>query len=332
MRGRSILSLEDLSREEIETLLDIADRFGRDGIPPARAGRVVCGLFFNPSLRTRTSLEVAAAALGAQCVTHDVGRGVWDLEVRDGAVMDGDKPEHVRDAVGKFLSGVVDLLGVRCFGDFARPWDEVRGEATLQAIVRCSGVPVVNLESALFHPMQSLADLLVLRRHLKGERAGHTVAVTWANHPKPTPMAVTNSALLAFSAAGYRVRLVHPPGFELDPEIVARARELAGERLTLHLDMDEGLRGASVIYAKEWGAIPAYGNPAGDRELRARHRDWIVDERRQSLGAPGAFMHCLPVRRNVVVTDGVIDGPNSWVAEQSRSRVLVQAAVLHELL
>lgn len=332
MKGRSILSLEDLAPAEIAALLDLAERFASDGIPAARPGKVVCGLFFNPSLRTRTALEVAAAALGATCVSHDVGKGVWDLEVRDGAVMDGDKPEHVRDAVGKFLSGVVDLIGIRCFADLGRPWSEVRREETLHAVARASAVPVVNLESALFHPMQSLADLLVLRRHLRRAPESHTVAVTWARHPKPTPMAVTNSALLAFCAAGYRVRLVHPPGFELDEEILARAGELAGGRLTHHRSMEEGLRDAEVIYAKEWGAISAYAAPGGDRALRERHADWTVDERRQALGRPGAFMHCLPVRRNVVVTDGVIDGPHSWVAEQARSRVLVQAAVLHELL
>jgi len=310
VKGRSILSLEDLSASELDRLLDLAARFRDEGIPAARPGRFVCGLFFDPSLRTRTSLEIAATSLGAHCITHDVGSGTWKLESREGAVMDGDKAEHVHDAVGKFLNGVVDCIGVRCFDD----------PEVVAAIHDAATVPVLNLESAHFHPMQGLTDLLVLRNHLRDDPADHEVALTWAYHPRSLPRAVPHTALLAFTRAGYQVRLVHPEGYDLDPEVMARARSHAGERLTVHHDMDEGLRGVQVIYAKSWGA----------RE--GEHKDWIVDARRQALGRPGAFMHCLPVRRNVVVSDEVIDGPHSWVAEQARSRVLTQAAVLHEVL
>jgi N-acetylornithine carbamoyltransferase len=145
-------------------------------------------------------------------------------------------------------------------------------------------------------------------------------------------MAVTNSALLAFVRAGYRVNLTHPEGFELDREIMDHARSVGGDRLRVVHDMDEGVRGARVIYAKSWGAQSEYAGSATPAPDRGALRHWIVDSRRQALGNPGAFMHCLPVRRNVVVTDEVIDGPNSWVAEQARSRVLTQAAVLHEML
>jgi len=331
LKGRSILSLEDLSNAEIEALLDLAAAFGRDGIEGERAGRFVCGLFFNPSLRTRTALEVASVSLGAHCTIHDVGQGVWKLETLDGAVMDGDRSEHVRDAVGKFLSGVYDCLGVRCFADFQQSFAENRRDAVLHAVAAASSVPVINLESALFHPMQGLADLLVLRNHLQGDREEHAIALTWAWHPRPLPMAVAHTALLGFLRGGYRVRLVHPEGFDLDPEVMTRAREVAGDRLSVHHDMDEGLAGARVIYAKSWGAQAEYAGGAGPSPREGR-RDWIVDGRRQALARPGAFLHCLPVRRNVVVTDEVIDGPHSWVAEQARSRVLTQAAVLHEVL
>jgi len=180
--------------------------------------------------------------------------------------------------------------------------------------------------------MQALADLLVLRNHLQGEPDEHTIALTWAYHPRALPMAVTNSALLAFLRAGYRVNLTHPEGFDLDPDVMEHAQTVGGERLRVVHDMDEGVRGARVIYAKSWGARSEYAGsetPAPDRDAL---RNWIVDSRLQALGNPGAFMHCLPVRRNVVVTDEVIDGRNSWVAEQARSRVLTQAAVLHEML
>ena len=315
MNERSILSLENLTLGEIDHLLHLAGTFRDEGIPDAHPGRFVYGLFFNPSLRTRTSLEIATASLGAHCVIHDVGRETWSLEHKDGAVMDGDKSEHVRDAVGKFLSGAVDCLGVRNFED----------HELVAAIAEASAVPVINLETSIAHPMQGLSDLLVLRNHLKGAPSDHTVALTWAYHPKPLPAAVANTALLAFCKAGYRVKLVHPEGYDLNSMFATRAKEYAGDRLTVHHDMDEGLAGASVIYAKSWGAASGAPSPI-------EHRGGIVDERRRALGNPGAFMHCLPVRRNVVVSDAVLDGPHSWVAEQARSRVFTQAAVLHELL
>jgi N-acetylornithine carbamoyltransferase len=324
----SILTLEDLSDADLERILELSRRFEADGIPEMHAGKFVCGLFFNASLRTRTALEVASVSLGAHCTTHDVGAGVWKLETEDGAVMDGDRAEHVRDAVGKFLSGVYDVIGVRCFADPALPYEENRRDAVLRAVAEASHVPVINLESALFHPMQALADTLVLKNHLQGAPEDHTVAITWAWHPRPLPMAVPHSALLAFARAGYRVNLVHPEGFDLDPDVMEHAKNHAGDRLTVHHDMDEGLSGARVIYAKSWGARSEYAAEPQREHLR----DWIVDKRRQQLGDPGAFMHCLPVRRNVIVTDDVIDGPHSWVAEQARSRVLTQAAVLHEVL
>ncbi|MHC4549063.1 MAG: N-acetylornithine carbamoyltransferase [Planctomycetota bacterium] len=315
MKGRSLLRLADLSEAEVAHLLALAERFGRDGIPPARPGRFVCGLFFNPSLRTRTALEVAAAALGAHCLVHDVGGNVWKLETRPGAVMDGDAAEHVQDAVGHFLSGAVDCVGVRAFADLERSFEENRADPVLHAVANAAGVPVLNLESAMHHPLQGLGDLLVLQRHRV-----RTVAVTWAYHPRPLPMAVAHTAVSAFVRAGYEVRLVHPEGFGLDPALTQGA--------AIHHDPDQGVRGADVIYAKSWGARAEYG-PAADRTARARHVDWIVDRKRQ---ADAAFMHCLPVRRNVVVTDEVIDGPRSWVAEQAHARILTQAAVLHEVL
>ena len=320
----NILDLGTLSRDKVTHLLDLAERFHVEGIPAARPGKFVAGLFLNPSLRTRTALEVAAMALGAHCVIQDVGTGTWSLETRDGAIMDGDKVEHVRDAVGKFLSSTFDCIGVRAFADLARPYGENRTDAVMRAVAETATVPVISLESAWHHPMQGLADLLTLRRHLDGPPEKKTVAVCWAYHPKPLPMAVANTAVTAFARAGYDIRLVHPEGFELDDDIL---RSAEGRVAVVH-DLDEGVRGADVIYAKSWGARSEYGGPPA----REAYRDWIIDARRQALGAPAAFMHCLPVRRNVVVTDDVIDGPLSWVAEQAHARVLTQAAVLHEVL
>jgi N-acetylornithine carbamoyltransferase len=324
-----VLSLTELAPERIEELLDLADRFRDDGIPVARAGKRVAALFLAPSLRTRTSYQLAVEALGAHCVVHHL-QDAWKIEFGEGVVMDGAAAEHVRDAIG-FLSGVVDCLGVRSFPDLDAAYEEARADAVVRGIRDASGVPVISLESACWHPMQGLADLQVARRRLAGPREEKTVAVTWAYHPRALPMAVPNTAVVAFARAGYRVRLVHPPGFDLDEEVLATARTAAPDRFSVHHDLDEGLTDADVVYAKSWGARSEYG-PGADRAARTEHRGWIIDARRQALGAPAAFMHCLPVRRNVVVADDVIDGPHSWVREQSHARLWTQAAVLHEVL
>ncbi len=328
MKGRSLLDLADYSLEEITHLLDLAERFRSEGIPRAHADKFFCALFFNPSLRTRTSVEIACSRLGIHPIVHNVGAGVWKLETRDGVRMDGDAAEHVRDAVGHFLNRTVHGLGVRCFADPNASWEENRRDQVLRAIAAVSDVPVVNLESATGHPMQGLADLMTLRRKLDGPPEKRTVAVTWAYHPRALPTAVADTALVAFARAGYGVRLIHPPGFELDDEVMLAARRASQGRFSIHHDLDDGLYGVDAIYAKSWGGRGRGGGaPAPDA-----YRDWIIDSRRQALGAPAGFMHCLPVRRNVVVTDDVIDGPLSWVAEQAEARMWTQAAVLHELL
>jgi len=235
----------------------------------------------------------------------------------------------VRDAVGNFLSGAVDCLGVRTFADLSLTWSANRGDPVLRAVADAAKIPVINLESALFHPMQGLGDLLTVRSHLDGPPSDRTIALTWAYHPRPLPMAVVHTALLGFLRAGYLVNLAHPEGFDPDEAILQRARDEGGGRFAVFHEMDPALRGADVVYAKSWGAQGEY---AGGESRREELRDWIVDLRRQALGKPAAFMHCLPVRRNVVVEDEVIDGPYSWVEEQAHNRILTQAAVLHELL
>lgn len=326
----SLLKLSDLSNDEIAHLLALAARFKRDGIPRAREGRVAAGLFFNPSLRTRMSFELASVALGAHCTVQVAGSDTWMLEARDGAVMDGGAQEHVKEAAG-YLSRVVNCIGVRCFPDLSQPYGDNRADPVLHAFARAATVPVVNLESALYHPMQGLGDLLTLEEKLDGPREAKTIAIAWTWHPKALPMSVVNTALLAFARAGYDLRLVHPPGFELDDDVLVEARRSAQGRLRIVHDLDEGLRDAHVVYAKSWGARAEYG-PGADLGARERWRDWIVDGRRQALGAPAAFMHCLPVRRNVVVADEVLDGPHSWVLDQAFNRLPAQAAVLHEVL
>jgi N-acetylornithine carbamoyltransferase len=214
----------------------------------------------------------------------------------------------------------------------------VKTDPVVSAIEKIADVPVINLESALWHPMQGLADLQTMKRRMPGDPGDRKVVLAWAWHPKALPMAVPNSFLLAACGAGYQVTLAHPAGFDLAPEVMSQGHLLAGSHggsLTLTHDLDTACAGADVIYAKSWAGYKSYGNVAADTEARKDLRGWIINDARQRTGAGplgSGFMHCLPVRRNCIVTDGVIDGPNSWVAEQARNRLFTQAAVLHEML
>jgi N-acetylornithine carbamoyltransferase len=321
---RHLLSLRDLPTTEWNALLESAERLsGPDGRRPALAGRAIGGLFLDPSLRTRTSLEVACHDLGARLVSLDVGRNVWRLEHRDGVVMDGEAAEHVTEAAG-VLSHMLDAVGLRCFASMADAAADAR-DGLLHAFARAASVPVLNLESAMDHPHQGLADALTLRRRI-GRRA--RIAIRWAPHVRALPMAVPHAALMAFTKEGHDVVLAHPEGYELDEDVCRAARgaaRAAGGSLEVVHDRDAARAGAEVVYVKSWGARRDYGDAAAATAGFDRHRDWMLTG--ADLGTAW-FMHCLPVRRNVVVADEVLDGPRSLVLEQAAARVDVQKASL----
>jgi N-acetylornithine carbamoyltransferase len=243
--------------------------------------------------------------------------------------MDGAAAEHVKEGIGA-LSTMVDGIGVRAFAGLRDAATDA-GDPVLRAIARASPVPVWNLESAMDHPHQGLADALTLRRRFPGRRV--RVVVTWAPHVKPLPMAVPHAATLAFAREGHEVVLAHPEGFDLDPGVVSDARRLAeaaGGSLLVTNDRSSALAGAKAVYAKSWGARAHYGDPAAASEAFVRHRAWTVDAAAMARTDGGIFLHCLPVRRNVVVADEVLDSPRSVVREQAGARLDVQKATLVE--
>jgi len=333
LRGRSLLSLDDLSDAELEHLLTVAAAMdaGRHGTP--LAGVSVALLFLNPSLRTRLAAETALADLGGHASVLSPGTDAWRLEFRDGAVMDGDAAEHVRDAVGA-ISRMVRGIGVRSFAGL-RSWEEDAAEPVLRAVARAATVPVFNLESAQDHPLQSLADLLALRGALGPDLRGRRLVLTWAPHPKPLPMAVPHAVLRMASRAGLRTTVACPEGFEPDPAFLAAVSRAAAERggsvEVCHAQAD-AIRGADAVYAKSWGAPRYYGRWEEEAEVRRAHRDWTVTEGLMAAAPVARFLHCLPVRRNVVAADGVVEGPLSLVMAQARGRLLVQKAVFLETL
>jgi len=325
---RSLLSLRTLPKADWERLLADAETLsGPRGRERLLAGKRFAMVFYNPSLRTRTSFEVACFDLGAHAVDLQVGGGLWKLEHRDGVVMDGDAAEHVKEGVG-VLGKLVDGIGIRTFAGLVDAADDAR-EPVLSAVARASSVPVLNLESAMDHPHQGLADSLTLRRRWEGKKG--KVVVQWAPHVKALPMAVPSAACLAFAREGHEVVLAHPEGFGLDAGVLADAGRLAAEAggsFRVETDRGKALRGAKAVYVKAWGQASAYADPAAAAKARARHGDWMVTEASLSGTDRAIVMHCLPVRRNVVIADEVLDGPRSVVLEQGEARLFVQKASL----
>src|SRR5687767_13019822 len=329
---RDFLKTSDWAAEELEALIESAVRFktGEDR-NQALAGRSVALVFFNPSLRTRASMQVGIYELGGNAVVLEPGGTSWTLEHREGVVMDSDKTEHVAEFV-RVLGRYCVAIGVRTFAAL-KNWEEERTDPILNAFAKYSDVPIINLESAMHHPCQALADMMTIREKLGDGRK--KVLLTWAWHPKSLPMAVPNSFALAAAQMGHDLTIAHPQGYELDDELMKEIRETAGtgSRITIEHDVDKAFDGAEVVYAKSWGSKKFYGAPDKDIAEREQYRgNWIVDEAKMVRTNDAIFMHCLPVRRNVIVTDGVIDSPASVVIDEAENRLHVQKAVMSLVL
>jgi N-acetylornithine carbamoyltransferase len=346
LQGRHFLStLEHPSaelRELAASALELKRRgFDRLGEPLRR--RVLGTLFFNPSVRTRVSCEAAIARLGGSAITLHPGADTWRFEWGDGAVMDGATQEHVRE-LAPVLSRMCDVLGVRkaelmtagaASAAAGASWAELSRDEFLHRFAERAEVPVVNLESNAFHPCQGLADMATLLERL-GEPRGRKYVLSWAWHPKALPVATPHSQLLAACDLGMDVWLLRPTGYGLDPAVTeaARARAAgAGGGLSETEDVEAAFEGAAVVCAKSWGRLDAYGRPAEEArpapELRER---WIVDADRMDRTEEAFFMHCLPVRRNVIVRDEVLDSRRSAVVDEAEHRMWTAAALLLALL
>jgi N-acetylornithine carbamoyltransferase len=330
---RNFLTTADYSRAELDALIESALRFKRrEDQSQALAGKSVALVFFNPSLRTRASMQVGLFELGGNPVVLEPGGTSWTLEHRDGAVMDGDKTEHVAEFV-RVLGRYCAAIGVRTFAAL-KNWEEERADPVLNAFAKYSEVPIINLESAMHHPCQALADMMTVREKLGAGRK--RVVLTWAWHPKPLPMAVPNSFALAAAQMGHELVIAHPAGYELDDELlktVQKQSAAAGGTIEFTNDITAAYNGADVVYAKSWGAKQFYGTPERDIAERAQYREtWIVDEQKMANTNSAIFMHCLPVRRNVIVTDGVIDSRASAVIDEAENRLHVQKAILTKLV
>ena len=273
-------------------------------------------IFFNSSLRTRLSTQKAAMNLGMNVIVLDVNQGAWKLETERGVIMDGDKPEHLLEAI-PVMGCYCDVIGVRSFARFENKTDDYE-EKILNQFIKYSGRPVFAMETATVHPLQSFADLITIEEHKRVERP--KVVLTWAPHPKALPQAVPNSFAEWMNAAGYDFVITHPHGYELDPRFVGNAR--------VEYDQDKALAGADFVYAKNWSAYadPNYG------KVLSTDRSWTITTEKMALTNNGFFMHCLPVRRNMIVSDDVIETANSLVIPEAANREISAQVVLKRIL
>ena len=323
-------NLADLSGQDVEALLADAARHKTQPIGNDLEGLQFALLFLAPSLRTRASFEVGIRQMGGGVSTMEPSM-FYNLELGDGVRMDGDSAEHIREAVpvlSRFYSG----LGLRVMAG-GTSLDDDMSDRMFRAFSHHASVPVFNMESAIYHPCQALADMLTIRE-LLGSHKGGRLTLTWAPHPRPLPTAVPNSLLLAAAQLGMDVTLAHPKGFDLPDSITTKAAELsraAGGQVRTSHDQRAAFEDAEIVYAKSWGALSRYDSPDAEQELRQSHSDWTVDGSLMSLTSNAYFMHCLPVRRNVVVTDEVIDSAQSVVVSQAENRLHAQKAVLKSI-
>lgn len=309
----NVTDIGPLDAAVAEALEVKANRFGYKHLGQ---DKTLLMIFFNSSLRTRLSTQKAALNLGMNVIVLDVNQGAWKLETERGVIMDGDKPEHLLEAI-PVMASYCDVIGVRSFARFESKTDDYE-ERILNQFIRYSGRPVFSMEAATRHPLQSFADLITIEEHKTTARP--KVVMTWAPHPKSLPQAVPNSFAEWMNATDYDFVITHPHGYELDPAFVGNARVV--------YDQDEALQGADFVYAKNWSAYadPNYG------KVISTDRSWTVSTEKMALTNNAFFMHCLPVRRNMIVTDDVIESSRSLVIPEAANREISAQVVLKRIL
>lgn len=307
----SVYDLPDLN-EAIETARSI--KKNPYGFQHLGKNKTMVLIFFDSSLRTRLSTQKAAMNLGMNTMVLNVNQDGWKLESEMGVVMDGDKPEHLREAIpviGRFC----DIIGVRAFARFENRQDDY-SEKILNQFIEYAGVPIVSMEAATRHPLQSFADHLTIEEYRKKDRP--KVVMTWAPHPRALPQAVPNSFVEWMRSTDYELVVTHPEGYELAPEFMGD--------LKVEYNQKKAFEGADFIYAKNWSSYSDYG------KILSKDMNWTVDSAKMALTNNAKFMHCLPVRRNMIVSDEVIDSKDSIVIDEAENRVYSAQAVLKMIL
>jgi N-acetylornithine carbamoyltransferase len=329
---KRFLDLADFERDEVSALLALARRLETSPEPHALSGKILGLLFMNPSLRTLASFQSGMAKLGGTSFVITPGQGTWQLETRLGTVMNGAAAEHVREGI-PVLASYCDALGIRAFAD-GKDLPSDLAETSFMAMADLVDKPLINLESAVNHPCQALADWKTMDDF--GVPRNGRFVLSWAYHPRALPLAVPAAAVQMAAMRGMDVVVLRPEGFALPPDIISKARRAAahsGGSVRETTDRNDALASANIIYAKEWGSTSHYGDAQGDAKLRGDLMDWCVRNDWFAEAAPDCrLMHCLPVRRNTAVADEVLDSPRSIVQREAFNRLVVQMAVLYQML
>ncbi len=331
---KHFLNTQDWARPDLDALLEQAARFKRDKLGDQLRGKSIALLFFNPSLRTRTSFELGAFQLGGHAVVLAPGKDAWPIEFESGVVMDGEAEEHIAE-VARVLSRYADLIAVRAFPKF-QDWSVDRQDRVLRGFARHATVPVINMET-ITHPCQELAHIQALQEHFGStDLRGRKYVLTWTYHPKALNTAVANSALTIATRYGADVTLLCPtPDYVLDErymEFGARNAADNGGSLTVSHDIASAYDGADVVYAKSWGALPYFGRWDEEKPIRDQFRHFIVDSGKMARTRDAVFSHCLPLRRNIKATDAVMDSAACIAIDEAENRLHVQKAIMAALV
>lgn len=329
---KHFLSTVDWTQQELASLLEVAGELKQNPINDKMHGRSIALLFLNPSMRTRTSFDLGMQQMGGIAIVLQPGKDAWGLEFEAGTIMDGDAEEHIAEAAG-VLSRYCDVIGIRAFPTFI-DWEIDRQDRVIKSLAKYSSVPVINMET-IVHPCQELAMMMALQERI-GQVANKKMVLTWTWHPRPLNTAVANSALLMGTKFGMDVTLLCPtPEYILDQQFMQAAGdnvEKYGGSLQVSHDIESSYADADFVYAKSWGALPYFGSPEEEWPLRKNYRHFMVDEDKMALTNNAVFSHCLPLRRNIKASDGVMDAPYCMALDEAENRLHVQKAVMLKLL
>ncbi|MDP4008373.1 MAG: N-acetylornithine carbamoyltransferase [Candidatus Peregrinibacteria bacterium] len=338
MTKKDFITGMEFSAKQLQEIIDLAISF-KKGKVPQHAERIITLFFANPSLRTRLSFESGMKKMQGK-VNVLSGNDTWNFEYREGAVMNADKQEHIKEAA-QVISKYTDLLAIRKSELITTKsdqsdsnWNELKKDEAIATLAKYATVPVINMESNMFHPCQALADIMTMIEQFKSIKNKKYV-LTWAPHPKPLPLATPHSQLLMPAMFGMDVTLAHPPSFNLDEDVIklakAQAKESGGS-LQITQDQEKALKNADVVMAKSWASLKYFGDWQKETKHRNKFKNWIIDNEKMSLTNEAIFMHCLPVRRNVVVSDEVLDSGKSIIIQEAENRMWAQMALMHYLL
>ena len=331
-KSRDFITTQDWSQADLQSMLDTAAKLKESPYGEDLKGKSVALLFLNSSMRTRTSFQVGAHQLGGFAVVLQPGSDAWPIEFETGKIMDGDSEEHISE-VAKVLSRYCDMIAIRAFPKF-KDWNKDRTDYVIRSVAKHADVPIINMET-ITHPCQEMAHVMALQEKM-GDLAGRKYVLTWTWHPKPLNTAVANSSLLIATKFGMDVTLLIPEeSYLLDPQYMDAAAENAAahnQKLTVTTDIDEAYSDAEVVYCKSWGALPCYGDPTAEWELRQNYRHFMVDGPKMAKTKNALFSHCLPLRRNIKASDEVMDADYCIAIDEAENRLHVQKAIMSHLI